>query len=185
MRELFLKPPEFVVVEGKKYKINTDFRVWIKISEIFSDSDIPFEKKLVNALILAYDKKLPPHFDTAVNALLDFLCLGKYQKKGNTTGGERLLSYSLDEGLIYAAFMKEYNIDLNSAKLHWWSFANLLGSVGEDTMLMKVIGFRGVKCEKIADKNLKSYYRKMKNKYRIKNNTNEENIAKIMEEATV
>ena len=45
--------PDFLLIEGKKYKIRTDFRVWIKFGEIMSEN-IKGTDKLVKTIILCF-----------------------------------------------------------------------------------------------------------------------------------
>ena len=43
--------PDFVEVDGKKYRIHTDFRRWIELGSIMSDGAIPIGEKIVKAAI--------------------------------------------------------------------------------------------------------------------------------------
>ena len=91
------------------------------------------------------------------------------------------MNFSCDEGLIYAAFMEQYGIDLYMVNLHWWSFMNLLNGLSDDTVFMKIVGYRSVKCESIKNKEMKKFYRKMKNKYRLSGDLCDEKIASALE----
>lgn len=181
MRKFFDALPSSVIVEGKAYVINTDFRLWAKICGYLESENFSYEEKILKLLCEAYTEELPPHLDSAVYALLEFMMQGK--KMGSSNGGacEKILDFSLDEGLIYAGFMQQYGIDLYTQNLHWWSFINLLNSLDENTAFMKIIGYRSVNCEAIKNKELKRFYRKMKNKYRLCKNIEDNEIASALD----
>ena len=176
MRKAFSKLPGSVFVEGNEYSINTDFRLWVELCD-FIDSDVSYEEKILKLLCLAYTKELPPHLDTAVLALFEFMSLGKTGRSSGPEPCEKVMDFSEDEGLIYAAFKEQYNIDLYCDNLHWWSFINLLNGLRADTAFMKIVGYRSINCESIKNKELKRFYRKMKNKYKLYGNFNEDKIA--------
>lgn len=182
MRKAFSKLPESVFVEGNDYSINTDFRLWIELCD-FMDSDASYEEKVLKLLCSAYTKELPPHLDTAVLALFEFMSLGKNGRGSGVEHCEKIMDFSEDEGLIYAAFKEKYNIDLYCDNLHWWKFINLLNALGEDTAFMKIVGYRSINCESIKNKELKRFYRKMKNKYKLFGNFNEDKIASAILDA--
>ena len=49
---------DFVEVKGEKYKINTDFKVWIEIEHLLFDKSKSYERRLAEILILAYFKNI-------------------------------------------------------------------------------------------------------------------------------
>lgn len=179
MRKAFSKLPESVIVEGNDYPINTDFRLWIELCD-FMDSDASYEEKVLKLLCCAYTKELPPHLDTAVLALFEFMSLGKIGRSFSVGPCEKVMDFLEDEGLIYAAFKEQYNIDLYCDNLHWWSFINLLNGLSEDTAFMKIVGYRSINCESIKNKELKRFYRKMKNKYKLSGDFSEDKIASAL-----
>ena len=179
MNKLFYKLPQSVVIDDVSYEINTDFRVWAEICDYMEDDKFSYEEKILKLLCDAYTRELPPYLDSAVDALLNFMVQGK--KGGSSEGGARLMDFSKDEGIIYASFMQQYGIDLYEADLHWWSFINLLNGLDENTVFMKIVGFRGMNCGKIKNKELKKYYRRMQEKYRLCDNVSDDKIASALE----
>lgn len=167
MSKLFEKPPQSVFAEGKNYEINTDFRVWLEIWRLM-ESEVGYEEKISKLLCLAYKNELPPHLDTAVSALLRFFSVGE-EKRINKDGtqGERVMDFAADEGLIYAAFVQQYGIDLYEEELHWHKFIRLLNGLGDDTAFMRIVGYRSISYDKIKDKNTRKILRRLKNKYRL------------------
>ena len=180
MRKAFSALPQSVFVEGKDYKINTDFKIWTEICD-FMESDATYEEKILKLLCYGYSKELPPHLDSAVFALFDFMALGKKGRGSYVGPSERVIDFSQDEGLIYAAFFEQYAIDLYCENLHWWSFMHLLNGLSEDTAFMKIVGYRSINCSNIKNKEMKKFYRKMKNKYRLLGDMNDEKIASALE----
>ena len=182
MRKPFCGLPESVFVEGKSYEINTDFRIWAELCDFF-ESNATYEEKILKLLCYGYTKELPPHLDTAVCALFEFMALGKTRRGSAVEPHEQVMDFSLDEGLIYAAFMEQYGIDLYKENLHWWSFMNLLNGLSDDTVFMKIVGYRSIDCGKIKNKDMKSFYRRMKNRYRLSGCIDDEKIASALEVA--
>lgn len=181
MSKIFGELPTSVTVDGKAYPINTDFRVWAEICECLQNNKFSYEEKVLKLLCEAYTKELPPSFDSAVHALLEFMALGNNGRSSEGGACKKIIDYSLDEGLIYAGFMQQYGIDLYTKDLHWWSFINLLNSLDENTAFMKIIGYRSMDCESIKNKELKRFYRKMKNKYRLCQNIEDNEIASALD----
>ena len=181
MHKIFEELPQSVIVEGKAYDINTDFRVWVQICSYMESDEFSYEDKILKLLCDAYTRELPPHLDSAIDALFDFMVQGKVRESSNGGACEKVIDFYLDEGLIYAAFMQQYGIDLYSQNLHWWSFINLLNSLDENTAFMKIVGYRGMNCDAIKNKELKKFYRRMKNKYRLYRDVNDNEIASTLE----
>ena len=180
MYKFFDGPPEAILIENTEYKINTDFRVWIEISEILSDKTLSDRDKILCLLMRGYKERIPPDINNAVDGLLLFM---SQNKKGNKTEKSTpVFSFSEDEGAIYASFLQQYGIDLFEEELHWWKFVMLLGALDEKTSLMRIVGYRSVKLENIKDKLQKNFYRKMKNKYRLNQDISDSEIAEVFDE---
>lgn len=70
--------PDFVTVGGRRYKINTDFRIWARIEKLLAGGDggADSEKRLAAALTLAYPR-LPESAEDAVRGILWFYSAGR------------------------------------------------------------------------------------------------------------
>lgn len=70
--------PDFVTVGGRRYKINTDFRIWARIEKLLAGGDggADSEKRLAAALTLAYPR-LPESAEDAVRGMLWFYSAGR------------------------------------------------------------------------------------------------------------
>ncbi len=129
--------PDTVTVDGGVYAIQTDFRFWLKFSELTADRKTP-----PSALMFLYPYDKPPSLVDAVEALFKFY--NPPQALPRSTGseaGDRALDYALDEDLIYCAFLQQYGIDLKDTDLHWWKFQALMRGL-QDTKLNEIISYR-------------------------------------------
>lgn len=70
--------PDFVTVGGRRYKINTDFRIWARIEKLLTGGDggADSERRLAAALALAYPR-LPESAEDAVRGMLWFYSAGR------------------------------------------------------------------------------------------------------------
>ena len=69
--------------------------------------------------------------------------IDRYNYKNSGSAG-KAIDYKKDTGLLYAAFMQAYGMDLyeQRGKLHWVKFVTLLNNMPDDTRLSKVMGYR-------------------------------------------
>ena len=175
------EPAEFLVVEGVPYTVNTDFRVWLKMGELFSDPGLTPAQKLVRALPLCYPRDaLPPTLSGAVGAMLSFYAGGMPATSGGGKGGEPVLDFSQDAPLLYAAFLSQYGIDLSRDKLHWHRFRALLSGLSPEHRICQIMGYRSVDLATIRDREQKAFYRRMKRQYAI---SREQDVAAALTEA--
>jgi len=161
--------PEAVVVDGVAYPIETDFRFWIRFDLALSDGTLSAEDKTV-ALFAPYKKALPPRFDVAAKALISFYAGEKDGEKEEKTveAAERpIYSFLHDAPYIYAAFMRQYGLDLSKATLHWLQFKALFAALDEDEPFVKIMEYRSCDVSKIRDRQQKQFYLRMKNRYRL------------------
>jgi len=129
--------PHSVNVGGSLFDIDTDFRTWIKFFKLAN------EKCMLSDLEFVFTGKIP---------LLDFSKeLTDFFINPNATpkldgGGEMTLDYILDGEFIYSSFMAEYGIDLVDIEyLHWHKFKALLMGLSEDSLMKRIMGYRGYK----------------------------------------
>lgn len=161
--------PETVEIDGKCYPIETDFRIWLRFDLALSDRGLSAEKKTV-ALFAPYKEALPPRYDAAAMALLSFYAGRKVEEKDEKTGvpTERpIYSFSHDAPYIYAAFMRQYGLDLTKANLHWLQFKALFAALDENEPFVKIMEYRSCDISKIRDKQQKQFYLRMKERYRL------------------
>ena len=137
--------PEFIIVNGKKVKINTDFRIALECQRIAQDDEIDdYERacgiiyKLFGSEALNDDDHLKEYFDKAIK----YLNCGK--ESGTIASNEEpTFDYEQDWGFVKASFMSDYKIDLDKEKMHWWTFFDLLNGLTEHSILNRVRQIRG------------------------------------------
>lgn len=162
------KTPDTITVSGVEYKINTDFRVWIKFELILTEQidDTISAEVLAKIQNLIFKDTCPMNEDT-VNAILNFYRCGKPPEKHSSGGGngKAVFDYDYDDGYIYAAFMEQYGIDLNSTNLHWWKFRAMFQSLNADCMFVKILGYRSMPITSKMSTADRNFYQRMKKLY--------------------
>lgn len=179
--------PITVEIDNKEYEINSDFRTSILFELLMQDSSIGAEDKIITALELYYPV-IPENINEAIEQMLWFYRCGKEitSSKGNGKGKRvtQIYSFEHDDDYIYAAFMDQYNIDLQDIEyLHWWKFKAMFKSLKEDIKIVKIMEYRSIDLSKIKDKEQKAYYKKMKNLYEIPISKDEDRKLREIEEA--
>ena len=152
-----------VEIDGKAFDINTDFLVWIEIENTFFDESKSEERRLAEVLVLAYPV-LPDNPVEAVRKVLWFYSGGRYSDcSDEKTKVIPLYNLEKDFEYVWTSFQSEYGIDISETRLHWWKFMALLGGLGENCSFSRIIGYRSLDVSSIKDKNIRSFYEKMKN----------------------
>lgn len=151
--------------------IKTNFRNGILFEMLMDDPDLSKEQKIVQALNIFFDS-----YDTinnAINTLLYFHTCGaesnfNHDKTQSGKSVRAIYSFEHDASYIFAAFLSQYNIDLNVIQyIHWWKFKALFLALNEDHMISKIMSYRAMDLSQIKDKEQRKYYRKLKIKYRL------------------
>lgn len=161
------KLPAELVIKGQKCPVKTDFKTWIKVSELIG-KDV--DKEMLTELLTLVFFQLPPNLFDALKAIFDFYRLGEAEEgraKNKKAPSKSTFDFDFDGNLIFAAFLQQYGIDLCESDMHWWKFRALFDCLSDDTQFMKVVGYRSMDISKIKDKKQKSFYRKMKERYRL------------------
>lgn len=163
--------PIAVEIDNKNYEINSDFRTSILFELLMQDSSIGAEDRIITALELYYPV-IPENINEAIEQMLWFYRCGKEitSSKGNGKGKSvtQIYSFEHDDDYIYAAFMDQYNIDLQDIEyLHWWKFKAMFKSLKKDNEIVKIMGYRSMDLSKIKSKEEKAYYKKMQELYKL------------------
>ena len=163
----------------KGYHINTDFKCGIKISLALDDWQLGDEERVLTALSLLYGEGIPDDMNIALDGLRWFLTCGKEADKAsysdiddvdsakesvNVKGDDISFDFEIDASNIYAAFLKNYNIDLTKTDMHWFQFialfSNLKNTSLNDMMYYRTIDLSQYKGEQKAEmKALKERYK--------------------------
>ena len=160
-----------ITVDGIKYPVRTDYRVWIKFGEIIAD-DTEGTQKYLSAVLLCFDprtvRRLPPNPAATLEAMCDFYACEKLADRRNShmksgdAQNRRVFGFGADWEYIYASFLSEYGIDLLIENLHWQRFMALLKCLPENSRFMQLIFYRTVNPEDAQDSSRRKYLRRMK-----------------------
>lgn len=142
----------------KGYHINTDFKCGIKISLALDDWQLGDEERVLTALSLLYGEGIPDDMNIALDGLRWFLTCGKEADKAsysdiddvdnakesvNVKGDDISFDFEVDASNIYAAFLKNYNIDLTKTDMHWFQFIALFSNL-KNTSLNDMMYYRTI-----------------------------------------
>ncbi len=165
---LYTKPPEVLEIGGEVYKIDPDFRVWVRVyCDIVSNRNN--EQKAIALGRLLQGMQLPLTEESVLAAIRFFAC----GNSGSGSGGDNkppCFDFEKDSEYIYSAFLNTYSIDLTTAKLHWWEFMALFRSLPEECQMCKIMHYRAVKLSDVP-KSQKKFYEEMKTRYSLTNTT--------------
>lgn len=165
--------PKNVIVDGKRYAIEWNFRTAILFELLMNDSEYSAEEKIAQSLELYYTDEIPKNIEKALDAIIGFYLCGEKIKTvdGIQKHGRKLknnYSFEQDAAYIYAAFLAQYGIDLNEIQeLHWWKFTALFRSLSEEQKISKIMYYRDVDL-KGKSKSEKKFLKAMKEKYALK-----------------
>ena len=154
---MFKKLPYFVILQGRKYRINVDFRNMISFENKLQDRSVSNQEKIEYGLRHFYPDfyykenynklmRFPNLYKEACDKLVWFYIGGRenYHKSNGSKKGKsnQVYSYEFDDEYIYGAFYEQYRIDLAYDKVHWWKFKALLKSLKDNTEFVKIKGYR-------------------------------------------
>ena len=141
--------PEYANINGKRYPLRTDFRVGLRCFEVIEDETICDEERSLAIIYLLYgfipDADLQPFLDKATL----FLQCGKTREEHEEN--KKDMDFTHDRGLINASFMSDYKLDLNTVKMHWWQYCELIQGLTEHCALSRVREIRNYDLSEIKD----------------------------------
>lgn len=165
--------PESLLILGQEYAIKSDFKIWLRISELMSDGELTAQKAAM-IFNLVFDKP-PSDISAGLQAVFDFYTHDmQCEKKEKISTAKNCFDFDYDAELIYSAFMQQYNIDLCNADMHWWKFKSLLNGLSENTHFVQAIQYRTMDISQIKDKEMRKHYKKMKSLYKLPDKRSEE-----------
>lgn len=128
--------PRFVEIEGKQFKINTDFRVAIECNRIATDESIgDLERALAIIYLLYGDEGLndsEKHNKLLELGLVFLSCDSDIIKEDENKEAD--MDFIQDMDYIEASFMSDYKIDLENTKMHWWKFNKLINGLSNSEL---------------------------------------------------
>ncbi|MGN0631652.1 MAG: Gp15 family bacteriophage protein [Ruminococcus sp.] len=150
------KLPDTVAVSGKEYAVKTDFREWINYFIIHENEEIYSSEKILLSLSL-YSGSIPENLLNAYEALQSFASCDRMPRNNGTgkksgAGKAPVFSYLYDSAYIFSDFLRHYNINLQTADMHWYTFIALLDGLPQDSEVKQRIAYRSVDPYEIKDK---------------------------------
>ncbi len=161
--------PKTVCISGKDVDIRSNFRTSILFELMMNDAVLSDEEKLFQTLQLYYPV-VPENLEEALNKALWFYRGGMDEERKGVGGkkASQIYSFEYDAEYIYAAFMDQYGVNLQSIDyLHWWEFKAMFKGLKEDNEIVKIMGYRAVDITSEMNKEQQKFYRKMKEAYKI------------------
>lgn len=134
--------PESVEIDGKYYRIKTDFTYWINFIEDTKNAGGEIAPGTVADMFIG---EVPADLQKAFESLSQF-CYPQEELPNVDDADEhdhrRTFDYVTDSSMIYAAFMQCYGIDLVDTPMHWHKFLALFNNL-VGTRLNEVMSYRG------------------------------------------
>lgn len=166
--EPFRPLPETVKVSGREVPVNTDFRLGIALELEVLSSGEPDVRGLLERF---YPGGVPEDLTGALDAMLDFwrgADRGPAEEGEQNAGkSERWYDYAQDAGVLLSSFLLCYGIDLDTARLHWWTFRRLMLNLPAECPFMQRVHYRVADLSKLSKEERKRY-RKLKELYRLR-----------------
>lgn len=169
--------PASLVVEDTEYEIDTNFRTGICFEQLLTAPDINSDMKLATALVMYYGKTIPPNRAEAIKAIIRFYRCGlepKIQKSTTAKSAigrrrmDKIYDFDADAAYFYAAFLAQYQIDLNDIDyLHWWKFMALFEGLKRDNELLRIMEIRATDATAIENPKEKNRILRLQEHYRI------------------
>lgn len=180
--------PEYVEVNGRQYKINTDFRVAIKCNQIATDKSIGDYERALGVLVTLFGEdsiNYQEDCETLLKLAKKYLCCGKELE---VTREEPDMDYVEDYSYIKSSFSSDYGIKLDEEKMHWWEFSELMNGlsnsdIGNCCVLNRVRNLRNFDVSKIEDQQERNKIIKAKEQVALKKHKKETKLTEKQQES--
>lgn len=176
-------PTEVETPQGA-FKVCTDFRDWIRFSQMLA-SDLSDEDKLLISTEY-YLKEIPTDATVCLVGLCSFYSRKSYEevaelfKPHKRTPKKPSYSFEVDADCIMAGFLATYGIDLeNVPYMHWHKFMALLENLPEETEFRHRVAVRNTNLAKIKDADERARLRKYYNSIKIAERPSDEEIGSL------
>ena len=137
--------PRSLEVNGKFYRIRSDFRDVLKIVIAFGDPDLEDKRKglyLPVHFVQGLRRNSKDDYEAAFKAALAFI---DHNDKPEDTGGKpppRVMDWEQDESIMFPAVNKVAGFEVRSARyVHWWTFMGYYMEIS-DGVFAQVLNLR-------------------------------------------
>ena len=141
--------PEYAEVNGKRYKINTDYRVALRCFEVIEDESICDEERALAVIYLLFGEVPTSNIEDFLRIAGNYLRCG--EKEETQAPSEKDMDFIADEKYIVASFMSDYQIDLSRANMHFWQYIQLIQGFTERSVMSRVREIRNYDLEELKD----------------------------------
>lgn len=160
---LYEEFPESIEVDGEEYGVLTDFREWIRFSDMLGDNDLTDEEKLhlMTNWLTETPRKITAELVNAVFAFYRADALNPdpveidnedEQEEESQPKRPPVFSWKYDAKFLIGDFRRYYDINLLSANMHWWEFLCLFAALPDDSQCRKRINIRSTDLSEIKNK---------------------------------
>lgn len=152
----FSPPPETISVNGSDYPAQTDYRVWLEVSELLdevrfhSDDMNKCIKTAARITVLVFGKLINAPVNDILNAVVTFYKgypkpERAFSAEREGGGRERVFSFKHDINYIILAIRNQSGIDLSYRRtepFHWWNFLLEFETLEEHHYISRVMSYR-------------------------------------------
>ena len=145
--------PKSLDVGGKRYGINSDFRIVLNLFEVLQLDELTDLEKAYITVNVLYTEEIPDKdFEEAVEKAYWF-CDGGDMPKSQPSK-VKTLDWKHDESIIFPAINKAAGCEVRTLPyLHWWTFLGYFGEISEG-LFSTVMNIR---CKRAEGKKLEKY----------------------------
>lgn len=166
--------PCSVTVAGEACPLDTDWRIGVRMETLLLDESVEEEQKSLLVLNLYFpDFSRRPgfylsHLEESLESCYRFYQGGQPPQE-RSQSRKRVYDFDQDEGLLAAAFLADYGIDLTDPglKLHWHRFLALFSGLREEDTISRIMSIRAADTGKMKGEE-RDWYTRMQRKYAIR-----------------
>ena len=146
--------PEYAEIDGKEYKIDTNYKTALKCFEVINDETIPNSERALAIIYLIFDFIPKENCDLFLKKAMLFLQCGESTEQQQEK--KRDMDFIQDQKYINSSFMSDYNIDLSKQELHFWQYVELIQGLTENSSLNRVRNIRNYDLSSIKDEKIRT-----------------------------
>lgn len=169
--------PEYAEIEGKLYKINTDYRYALQCFKIINDSTISDMERAIALISVLFGEEdengnvinIPDNLNIALEKAKIFLSCGN--KNQDIKNVKKDMDFEYDRAFIRASFMSDYTIDLSNEKMHFWKFCELISGLTENSILNRVRDLRNTNLSDYKDSKTREKIKEAMDRVALPDNT--------------
>lgn len=141
--------PTQLQIDGVNCPIHSDFRTVLRCYETLGDKKELSRDEMMEVLSMFYVRQRC-YTEDHIDKMFWFFSCGRekekkvFPRKIAGINNKQSFDFVEDAELIYAGFMQQYGIDLQTEEMHWWKFMILLENLGSDTKLQRVMEYRTI-----------------------------------------